>query len=123
MESLISNKIKELRKNNKLTQEKFAEVLDISRSKVSSWERKKRDLTITDAVKMSRRFQISLDNFFEIKEISEKEYIEMSDRFFKSKRLSIREKIKIIKMIEDNFQKENIKEIYKEYKMTQNDSN
>lgn len=123
MEPLISNKIKELRRNNKLTQEQFAEELDISRSKVSSWERTKRDMTITDAKKMSARFHISLDNFFEIEEITEEEYIEISDRFFRSRKISIKNKSKIITIIDDNFQKGNIKEIYNEYKMTQIDSN
>ena len=41
MESIISDKIRNIRKFNKLTQEEFAEELDISRSKVSSWERTK----------------------------------------------------------------------------------
>ena len=123
MESIISDKIRNIRKFNKLTQEEFAEELDISRSKVSSWERTKRDMTITDAIKFAKRFHLSLDNFLEIENISIEEYIEISDKFFKNKRISIKEKSKIITIIEDNFQKGNIKEIYNEYKMTQIDSN
>ena len=123
MESIISDKIRNIRKFNKLTQEEFAEELDISRSKVSSWERTKRDMTITDAIKFAERFHLSLDNFLEIENISIEEYIEISDKFFKNKQIVIKEKIKIITIIEDNFQKGNIKEIYDEYKMTQIDSN
>ena len=123
MESIISDKIRNIRKFNELTQEEFAEELDISRSKVSSWERTKRDMTITDAIKFAKRFHLSLDNFLEIENISIEEYIEISDKFFKNKRISIKEKSKIITIIEDNFQKGNIKEIYNEYKMTQIDSN
>lgn len=123
MESIISDKIRNIRKFNKLTQEEFAEELDISRSKVSSWERKKRDMTITDAIKFAKRFHLSLDNFLEIENISVEEYIEISDKFFKNKQISIKEKTKIITIIDDNFQKGNIKEIYNEYKMTQIDSN
>lgn len=123
MESIISNKIKNIRKFNKLTQEEFAEELDISRSKVSNWERTKRDMTITDAIKLAKRFHLSLDNFLEIDNISVEEYIEISDKFFKNKQISIKEKSKIITIIDDNFQKRNIKEIYNEYKMTQIDSN
>ena len=123
MEQTISNKIRNIRKYNKLTQEEFAEELDISRSKVSSWERTRRDMTITDAIKFANRFHISLDNFLEIKEISVEEYIEISDKFFKNKQISLKEKTKIITIIDENFQKENIKEIYNEYKMTQIDSN
>ena len=123
MKSIISDKIRNIRKFNKLTQEEFAEELDISRSKVSSWERKKRDMTITDAIKFAKRFHLSLDNFLEIENISVEEYIEISDKFFKNKQISIKEKTKIITIIDDNFQKGNIKEIYNEYKMTQIDSN
>lgn len=123
MEPIISDKIRNIRKFNKLTQEEFAEELDISRSKVSSWERTKRDMTITDAIKFAKRFHLSLDNFLEIENISVEEYIEISDKFFKNKQISIKEKTKIITIIDDNFQKGNIKEIYNEYKMTQIDSN
>lgn len=123
MEEIISNKIRNIRKFNKLTQEEFAEELDISRSKVSNWERTKRDMTITDAIKFAKQFHLSLDNFLEIENISVEEYIEISDRFFKNKQISIKEKSKIITIIDDNFQKGNIKEIYNEYKMTQIDSN
>lgn len=123
MEPIISNKIKNIRKFNKLTQEEFAEELDISRSKVSNWERTKRDMTITDAIKLAKRFHLSLDNFLEIDNISVEEYIEISDKFFKNKQISIKEKSKIITIIDDNFQKGNIKEIYNAYKMTQIDSN
>lgn len=123
MEPIISNKIKNIRKFNKLTQEEFAEELDISRSKVSNWERTKRDMTITDVIKLAKRFHLSLDNFLEIDNINVEEYIEISDKFFKNKQISIKEKSKIITIIDDNFQKGNIKEIYNEYKMTQIDSN
>ena len=122
MEPIISNKIRNIRKYNKLTQEAFAEKLGISRSKVSNWERAKRDMTITDAIKIANRFHISLDNFFEVKDISIEEYIEISDKFFKNKKISIKEKTKIMTIIDDNFQKGNIKEIYNEYRMTQIDS-
>lgn len=123
MGPIISNKIRNIRKSNKLTQEEFAEELDISRSKVSSWERTKRDMTITDAIKLAKRFHISLDNFLEIDDISVEEFIEISDKFFKNKQIGIKEKTKIITIIDDNFQKGNIKEIYNEYKLTQIDSN
>ena len=43
MNNVISNKLKDIRKNRKITQEQLAEKLDISRSKVSSWETVKGD--------------------------------------------------------------------------------
>ena len=123
MNSTISDKIRNIRKVNQLTQEEFAEELNISRSKVSSWERTRRDMSITDAINIAKQFNLSLDNFFENENISAEEYIEISDKFFKNKQISLKDKSKIITIIEDNFKKENIKEIYDEYKMTQIDSN
>ena len=120
MEVFVSEKIRRLRKSNKLTQEQLAEKLDISRSKVSSWERRKRSMTVTDAIKIAKLFHISLDNFFEIKEITEEDYIEISDRFFKSKKIDLKEKTKVVNIINKNFKYGNIDEIYN--KMTQSDS-
>ena len=67
MDYLISKKLRELRKDRNITQEKLAEILDISRSKVSSWETNKRDMTITDAVNIANYYEISLDNLLSIK--------------------------------------------------------
>ena len=62
MDYLILKKLRELRKDRNITQEKLAEILDISRSKVSSWETNKRDMTITDAVNIANYYEISSDN-------------------------------------------------------------
>ena len=80
MNSTISDKIRNIRKVNQLTQEEFAEELNISRSKVSSWERTRRDMSITDAINIAKQFNLSLDNFFENENISAEEYIELSDK-------------------------------------------
>ena len=120
MNCLIADKLKELRKNRKITQEDLAEILDISRSKVSSWETNKRDMTITDAVNLADYYEISLDNLLNVKPIREKEYIDISYKFFKNKNISLKEKIKIIRMMEESLKSENIEELYENYKMTQN---
>ncbi len=120
MDCLIAEKLKELRREKKITQEELAEILDISRSKVSSWETNKRDMTITDAVNLADYYEISLDNLLSIKPIKEKEYLEISYRFFKNKAISLKEKTKIIKMMEESLKSENIDELYENYKMTQN---
>ena len=91
MDYLISKKLRELRKNRNITQEKLAEILDISRSKVSSWETNKRDMTITDAVNIANYYEISLDNLLRVNPMKEKEYIEISYSFFKNKSISLKE--------------------------------
>lgn len=120
MDCLIADKLKELRKNKKITQEKLAEELDISRSKVSSWETNKRDMTITDAVKLANYYEISLDNLLDLKLLREKEYIEISYKFFKNKNIKLKEKSKIIALMEESIKTENIDELYENFKMTQN---
>ena len=120
MNCLIADKLKELRKYKKITQEELAEVLDISRSKVSSWETNKRDMTITDAVNLADYYEISLDNLLNVRPIKEKEYIEISYKFFKNKSISLSRKASIIKMMEESLKSENIDELYENYKMTQN---
>lgn len=120
MDCLIAEKLKGLRRERKITQEKLAEILDISRSKVSSWETNKRDMTITDLVNLADYYEISLDNLLSVKPINKKEYIEISYRFFKNKDISLKEKTKIIRMMEESLKSENIDELYENYKMTQN---
>lgn len=120
MNCLIADRLKELRKDRKITQEDLAEILDISRSKVSSWETNKRDMTITDAVNLADYYEISLDNLLNVKPIREKEYIEISYKFFKNKAISLKEKTKIIRMMEESLKSDNIDELYENYKMTQN---
>lgn len=120
MDCLLAEKLKELRKNRNITQEKLAEELDISRSKVSSWETNKRDMTITDAVNLANYYEISLDNLLNLNSLKEKEYIEISYRFFKNKNIKLKEKSRIITLMEESIKTENIDELYENFKMTQN---
>ncbi len=55
------NKIIELRKDNKMSQEQFAEVLNVSRQTVSNWENYKSYPDISTIIKISNVFHISLD--------------------------------------------------------------
>lgn len=120
MDYIIMEKLKELRKRKKITQEQLAEKLDISRSKVSSWETNRRDMSITDAIKLAKIYEVSLDNLFEINKITEEEYLKISDKFLKSKNITLKEKIRIIESLRDSLKKNNMDEFYENYKMTQN---
>ncbi len=120
MEYIIIEKLKKLRKSKKITQEQLAEKLDISRSKVSSWETNRRDMSITEAIKLANIYEVSLDNLFEINNITEEEYIKISDKFLKGRNITLEEKVKVIGLIEESLKKNNIDEFYKKYKMTQN---
>lgn len=115
MNYTISNKLKEIRKKNNITQEELAEKLDISRSKVSSWETNRRDITMTDAIKLVNVYNISLDNLFNPKPLEQKQYIELSERFFNNPKITLKEKIKIIKLIEISIKNNNVDELYENY--------
>lgn len=120
MDYVIIEKLKKLRKSKKITQEQLAEKLDISRSKVSSWETNRREMSITEAIKLANIYEVSLDNLFEIEKITKDEYIKISDKFFKCKDITLKEKVKLIELLQDNLKKNNINEFYENYKMTQN---
>lgn len=120
MDYKIIEKLKELRKNKKITQEQLAEKLDISRSKVSSWETNRRDMSITEAIKLANIYEVSLDNLFEINKITEEEYVKISDKFLKSKNITLGEKVRIIELLRECLKKYNVDEFYENYKMIQN---
>lgn len=120
MDYAIIEKLKELRKSKKITQEQLAEKLDISRSKVSSWETNRRDMSITEAIKLANIYEVSLDNLFEINSITEEEYVKISDKFLKGKNITLEEKVRIIESLRECLKKNNVDEFYENYKMTQN---
>lgn len=57
----LGNKILEIRKKNKMSQEEFAEVFHVTRQTISSWENSKSYPDIETLVKLSDKFNISLD--------------------------------------------------------------
>lgn len=120
MDYKIIKKLRELRKQKGITQEKLAEELDISRSKVSSWETNKREMSITEAIKLADLYDVSLDNLFERNNINEKEYIKVSDKFISNGKISLKEKATIIELIKESLKNKNIDELYENYIMTQN---
>lgn len=57
----ISEKIKEIRNNEKLTQEQFAEKIYVSRNSVAKWETNRGYPDIQNLITISEKFNISLD--------------------------------------------------------------
>lgn len=62
MENNITQSIKLLRKNNNLSQAHLGRALGVSRSKISSWELGRRELSLKDAVQVANFFNVSLDD-------------------------------------------------------------
>lgn len=67
----FSNKIKEIREKNNLTQEEMAEKLHVSRQAVSNWENNKNYPDIGIIMDISKTFSISLDELI-MNNVSEK---------------------------------------------------
>ncbi|MBQ9314586.1 MAG: helix-turn-helix transcriptional regulator [Clostridia bacterium] len=61
MENNIIQGIKLLRKRKKLSQATMGRALGVSRSKISSWELGRRELSVKDAVRVANYFNVSLD--------------------------------------------------------------
>lgn len=57
----LGKRILEIRKENKLSQEEFSEIFNVTRQTVSSWENSKSYPDIETIIKISDRFNISLD--------------------------------------------------------------
>lgn len=112
MDKKVLKRLKCLRAYKGITQEKLAEELNISRSKVSSWETGRRYISIDDAIILSEYFDVSLDNLLNPKALNKKEYIEISERFFKNGEISFAEKEEVLKYIRQIFLIENSNEIY-----------
>lgn len=67
----LSKKIKQIRNDNKLTQERFAEKMLVSRTTVSKWENGTCYPSIDSLKYMSKMFDISLDKLLSNEEILE----------------------------------------------------
>lgn len=57
----IGKKIKELRKSNKLSQDKLGELVACDRQKIADWERNKSEPKIEYIIKLSKVFNVSSD--------------------------------------------------------------
>ena len=62
MENDIMRSIRLLRKKNQLSQAHLGRALGVSRSKISSWELGRRELSLKDAVQVANFFNVSLDD-------------------------------------------------------------
>ena len=66
-----------------ISQEKMAEDLNISRSKISSWETGRREMSLYDAIVISNYFNVSMDNLFNKKALTSDEFIQIAESTLK----------------------------------------
>ena len=60
----MKNRVKELRKNQKLTQEELADLIGISRQAINAIEKQKFDPSLPTAFKMASLFKTSIEDIF-----------------------------------------------------------
>ena len=60
----MKNRVKELRKNQKLIQEELAELIGISRQAINAIEKEKFDPSLPTAFKMAKLFKTSIEDLF-----------------------------------------------------------
>lgn len=60
----MKNRVKELRKNQKLTQEELANLIGMSRQAINAIKKEKFDPSLPTAFKMSKLFEIAIEELF-----------------------------------------------------------
>ena len=60
----MKNRVRELRKNQKLTQEELANLIGISRQAINAIEKEKFDPSIPTAFKMANLFKTTVEDLF-----------------------------------------------------------
>ena len=70
----MKNRVKELRKSQKLTQEELAELIGISRQAINAIEKEKFDPSLPTAFKMAELFKTSIEELFLFTIIKNKNY-------------------------------------------------
>ena len=60
----MKNKVKELRKEKKLTQEELADLIGVSRQAVNAIEKEKFDPSLPTAFKMAKLFKTTIEELF-----------------------------------------------------------
>lgn len=82
-----------------VSQEKMAEDLNISRSKVSSWETGRREMSLYDAIIISDYFDVSMDNLFNKKALNSEQVLQIAKRYIDNDKISLEEKKETLKKI------------------------
>lgn len=101
----IGNKLKELRKQNKLTLKELSQKTNISISFISDIENKRRNPSIDNLKILASALDVPVNYFFDAEDYKEEtkidEYMDKNKMFFsKFEKLQDKDKDKILKMIE-----------------------
>ncbi|MRX73690.1 helix-turn-helix domain-containing protein [Bacillus lacus] len=68
MRNNVTNKVKELRTSNKLTQAELAEKIGVTRLTIISMEKQNYEPTVGLALKIAKEFECTVEDIFEVGE-------------------------------------------------------
>ena len=111
--------LKVLRILKGVSQEKMAEDLNISRSKVSSWETGRTEMSLYDAIVISDYFEVSMDNLFNKKALNSEQVLQIVKRYFNNDKISLDEKKETLKKMLYFKSEREANEIISWYELTQ----
>ena len=97
----------------------MAEDLNISRSKVSSWETGRREMSLYDAIVISDYFEVSMDNLFNKKSLNSEQVVQIVKRYFNNDKISLDEKKETLKKMLYFKSERKANEIISWYELTQ----
>ncbi len=100
MTKKISKYLADLRRGEKISQEELGYRIGMSRSKVSSWEIGRRDISISDAVVICDYYNISIDSLLNPTGMNREKFLDVSKTFARNKILTRKEKLQICKEVQ-----------------------
>ena len=72
IKQILGNRVRELRKKNKLSQEKLAYIAELDRTYINSIENGRRNVSINNIKKIADAFGISMKDFFDSESFADK---------------------------------------------------
>ena len=100
MKKYMSKALKQMRKSRKCSQTKLAGVLGMSRSKISSWEVGRRELSINDAILLCDYYNICLDSLLCPDRINHEKVVDIIQKYLEKNNYADDERERVIQEIE-----------------------
>lgn len=101
---MFGERLRELRKKNKLTQEELGKILGVAKNTVSCWENETIKPTYDTVIELSKTFSVSTDYLFGLENLSKEEKIVRAFTeagvFINTKDITIDDLINALKIVE-----------------------
>lgn len=99
----IGNKIRDLRKINKITQEELGVFLGVTRSTIANYENGKRQVDLKTSQKIADFFSVTIDYLMGNDESTTKDFMYNAKTYFLSEEITQDEKDRVVKQVMDYY--------------------